>query len=103
MGKQYLDRTSRAQKYLAEGSYPVYILHQTVIVIIAFYVVQLAVPQAVQWVVLLIAAVAGTFAFYEIVRRVGVLRFLFGMRPRKRAQRPVQPEPAPTGTKGPEI
>ena len=31
------------------------------------------------------AAVAGTFALYEIVRRVGVLRFLFGMRARKRA------------------
>ncbi len=102
-GKRYLDRTSRTQKYLAEGSYPVYILHQTVIVIIAFYVVQLAVPQLVQWVVLLIAAVAGTFALYEIVRRVGVLRFLFGMRQLKRAQRPVQPEPALTGTKGPEI
>ena len=29
-------------------------------------------------------AVAATFALYEIVRRVNVLRFLLGMRPRRR-------------------
>jgi len=80
-GKRYLDRPSRAQRYLAESSYPIYILHQTVIVTIAFYVVRMAAPTPVQWVVLLVAAVAGTFVLYEIVRRVGLLRFLFGMRP----------------------
>jgi glucan biosynthesis protein C len=90
-GKRYLDRTSRTQKYLAESSYPVYILHQTVIVIIAFYVIRLAAPKPVLWVVLLVAAVAGTFALYEIVRRIGVLRFLFGMRRRAKTPRPVGP------------
>lgn len=82
LGKRYLDRTSRAQSYLAEGSYPVYILQTTIIVIIAFYVVQLPIPMPAQWVVLMILAVVGTFACYEVVRRVGVLRFLFGMKPR---------------------
>ena len=86
-GRRYLDRTSRTQKYLAEGSYPVYILHQTVIVVIGFYVVRWAAPHPVLWVILLVAAVLGTFALYEIVRRVGVLRFLFGMRQRKRGAR----------------
>ena len=43
-GKCYLDRTSPALSYLAEGSYPVYILHQTVIVVIAFYLVGHARP-----------------------------------------------------------
>ena len=58
-GKRYLDRTSRTQKYLAEGSYPVYILHQTVIVIIGFYVIRWAAPRPVLWVILLVAAVLG--------------------------------------------
>jgi glucans biosynthesis protein C len=86
-GKRYLDRASRTQKHLAEGSYPTYILHQTVIVIVAFYMVRMAAPEPVQWFVLLLAAVAGTFALYEIVRRVNVLRFLFGMRSRGKAPR----------------
>ena len=96
-GKRFLDRTSRAQKYLAEGSYPIYILHQTVIVIIGFYVIRLATPRPVMWVILLVASVIGTFVLYEIVRRVNVLRFLFGMRARKRASA-VEPAPGVTET-----
>ncbi|MFH1834149.1 MAG: hypothetical protein ABH877_03910, partial [bacterium] len=53
-------------------------------VVIGFHVVRMAAPEPVQWVVLLIAAILGTFALYGIIRRVGVLRFLFGMRPRVR-------------------
>jgi peptidoglycan/LPS O-acetylase OafA/YrhL len=85
LGKRYLNRTSRTQRYLAEGSYPVYILHQTVIVILAFYVVGFAFSRPAQAVILFVLAVAGTFALYEIVRRIGVLRFLFGMKYRPRS------------------
>jgi glucans biosynthesis protein C len=83
-GKHYLDRTSPALAYLAEGSYPVYILHQTVIVVFAFYLVGWAVWEPLQWVALLAASVAVTFALYEGVRRWSVTRFLFGMRRKKR-------------------
>ena len=54
-GRRYLDRTSPTLAYLAEGSYPVYILHQTVIVVFAFYIVGWAIPEALQWIALLIA------------------------------------------------
>ena len=83
-GRRYLDRTSPALAYLAEGSYPVYILHQTVIVVFAFYIVGWAVWEPLQWVALLVVSVAVTFALYEGVRRWSVTRFLFGMRPKKR-------------------
>jgi glucan biosynthesis protein C len=92
-GKRYLDRTSRTLVYQAEASYPVYILHQTVIVVAAFYVVQLPVGGVLQWVLLLVASVAGTYAAYEIVRHVGPLRFLFGMKSKKRSA----PAPTPAG------
>jgi peptidoglycan/LPS O-acetylase OafA/YrhL len=95
LGKRYLDRTSRAQRYLGEASYPVYILHQTVIVVIGFYLVPWTAPRPVLWVVLLVGAVVGTFTLYEIVHRVGVLRFLFGMRSLKRAPG-AMPAPEPS-------
>ena len=75
---------------MAESSYPVYIIHQTMIVIIASFVVDFAIPRAAQWIVLLALAVAATFALYETVRRVSVLRFLLGMRRRKAAARPLE-------------
>jgi peptidoglycan/LPS O-acetylase OafA/YrhL len=95
LGKRYLDRTSPALAYLAEGSYPVYILHQTVIVVAAFWIVGLAASEPLQWLTLLVVSVAVTFALYEVVRRFAVTRFLFGMRPQRKAA-VVAPEGATT-------
>ena len=78
-GRRYLNRTSPALTYLAQGSYPVYLLHQTVIVVVAFYLVGTPGPWPVQWLLLLAASVAATFALYEGVRRTPV-RVLFGMK-----------------------
>jgi hypothetical protein len=66
-------------------------------VIVGFYVVQMAAPEPVQWLALFVAAVAGTFALYEIVRRIGPLRFLFGMRPRKKAPGAIAPGAGASG------
>lgn len=102
IGRRVLNRPSRALGYLGEASYPVYILHQTVIVITAFYVIDITMPWGVQWAVLLVLSVALTFLLYELVRRVGWLRSLFGMRPRAdHTLRPMSPRyrgrPHPAG------
>jgi glucans biosynthesis protein C len=81
VGRRYLDAPSGVLSYLAEASYPVYILHQTAIVLVAWVVVTWPVGLALQWIAVLGISVAITFALYEGVRRVGVLRWLFGMRP----------------------
>lgn len=96
-GKRYLDRTSPMLRYLAEASYPVYILHQTVIVVAAFYIVGLPAAQPLQWLTLLVVSVACTFALYEVVRRLATVRFLFGMRPLKK-QRGDEAVPAEAGS-----
>lgn len=81
LGRRYLDRVTRPLPYLAEASYPVYILHQTVIVLVGYAVLALGLPGiAAPYLITLAASVAVTFALYEGVRRVGVLRLLFGMR-----------------------
>lgn len=95
-GKLFLDRRSPALTYLAEASYPIYILHQTAIVVAAFYLIDFAGGMAwpLQWLVLLVASVALSYALYEIVRRVAVLRWLFGMRAKTPAPA-VAPVPMP--------
>jgi len=82
VGSSLLDRTSPTLEYLAESSYPVYILHQTAIVAVAFYAVGIDAPWAAQWTAILAVSVALTFLCYEGLRRIAWLRFLFGMRPR---------------------
>jgi peptidoglycan/LPS O-acetylase OafA/YrhL len=79
-GKRYLDRTSPALAYASEASYPFYILHQTVIVALGFYLVKLGWPALPTWLLLMASAVVMTLALYEGVRRTGPTRFLFGMK-----------------------
>jgi peptidoglycan/LPS O-acetylase OafA/YrhL len=92
-GRRFLNMPSRSLTYLAEGSYPVYILHQAVRVL-AFSLVRLDLPWGAQWVLLPAASVAVTFLCYEEGRWVRWLRFLFGMRPRARGGR-LRPVPSP--------
>ncbi len=76
-------------RYAREASYPIYILHQTVIVAVAFVVVGWDAGVAVKYVTILVAASAGTLLVSELlVRRFNLVRFLFGMKPITRATRP---------------
>ena len=90
-GKKYLGSPPTRKisrlflSYFGEGSYPFYILHQTVIVFIAFFAVQWAAGVAAKYLVIASAAYLGTIILYDLlVRRTNVTRFLFGMRTLKR-------------------
>ena len=75
----------RAIRYANQAVLPVYVLHQTVIVVVGFYVVQWEVPTLVKYVVISCTALAITLVLYDVgVRRTTVTRVLFGM---KRARR----------------
>jgi peptidoglycan/LPS O-acetylase OafA/YrhL len=71
---------------------PFYILHQPVLLFLGYFVVQWAMPDFVKWMVILASSFIVIMALYEfLVRRVNLLRFLFGMKPIKKASavRPV--------------
>jgi glucan biosynthesis protein C len=86
-GKVFLNFTNRSLKYLGEASYPIYILHQTVIVIIGYFVVQWSVGVPVKYGTILIAASLVTFLLYDlVVKRTRLTRLLFGMRPKKKKE-----------------
>jgi peptidoglycan/LPS O-acetylase OafA/YrhL len=80
-GRRLLNRSGRVLSYLSEASYPYYILHQTLIVAIAFFVVRWDTSLGVKYVAILIGAGAATAVLYElIVKRTRITRALFGMR-----------------------
>jgi len=71
----------RGRAYLAESSLPVYVLHQAAIVVLGFAIVRLEFGIATKFTMLLFASIALTLAVYElVVRRVRIVRWLFGMR-----------------------
>jgi hypothetical protein len=80
-GRRYCSSTNRTLVRANEAVLPFYILHQTVIVIVAFFLVGWAVSVPVKYLTLVAVSVVVIMALYEgIVRRIGVLRFLFGMK-----------------------
>lgn len=89
-GKQLLNFTNRFLKYHSEASYPVYILHQTVIIAIGYFVIRQQLGVLPKFVIIVTSSLLATFAIYEIlVKRTNFTRFLFGMRS-KRKHLPVQ-------------
>jgi glucan biosynthesis protein C len=80
-GHRYLDRPNRILPYLSEIIYSVYVLHQSVIVLIGFYVVRWNIGIFPKFLVVAVAATGVTLSLCELVRRWNVTRFFFGMKP----------------------
>jgi len=80
-GHRYLSFANGLLRWAREASYPVYIMHQTVIVAIGYYVIQASWSPWTKYFVILALTMATCFVLYEVfVRRFPVLRFAFGMK-----------------------
>ncbi len=90
LGRRYLSHPGRVLRYLGESSYPFYILHQTIIVVIGYYVVHTEAPLGTKFATIVVASLIATFGLYEaFIRRWNPLRLAIGMKP-TRGRRPVQ-------------
>ena len=86
-GSKYLNFNNRFLGYANEAVLPFYILHQTVIIIIGFYIIQLGIGIAPKYFIVATSSFIAIMAIYELlVRRVNILRFLFGMRLKKKVK-----------------
>jgi len=82
---RHLDRDGPARRYLNEAVFPVYILHQTLIVVLAHGMQPLRLAPGVEAVLLVVLTLGLSFGGFELVRRVRLLRPLFGLAPERPA------------------
>lgn len=69
-------------KYANEAVLPFYILHQTVIIVLGYYIIKTEFHLMTKYTLINILSLVIIVAIYDLtVKRFGVLRFLFGMRP----------------------
>ncbi len=83
-GRRHLSFNHRFLETSNELVLPFYIVHQTVIVAIAFYVVSWNLLVIEKYVIIVLSSFAVICALLFPISRINVLRFLFGMRSRKR-------------------
>jgi glucan biosynthesis protein C len=102
--RRHLVHDNAARRYLTTAVFPVYILHQTVIVVGAHALKSAQLSPAVEGPLLVIVTAAACFLGYEVIRRVRILRPVFGLttapaagertaRARQTPLRPVQSVP----------
>lgn len=83
-GKKLLNFSNKVLEYAREASYPFYLLHETIMVLIGSYVVRMRAPVIVEFLVISMTTFLATIVLYHlIIRRANITRFLFGMKLRK--------------------
>ena len=82
-GHQFLNKSNHMLKYLSQSSYPFYLFHLLLNTIVGFYIVQIQANVAVKYSIIVILTILTTFVLYEIIRRIPVIRFLFGVKKQK--------------------
>jgi hypothetical protein len=71
-------------RYLTTAVFPLYILHQTVIIVMAHNLQPLRIAPVLEAPLLILGTFAVCLLAYEGIRRIGWLRPLFGLRPEPR-------------------
>jgi glucans biosynthesis protein C len=81
LGQRFLNFTDRFLMHVSEMVLPFYMLHQTIIVIVAYFIVQTGMVIPFKYGITVISSFIVIVTLYELlVSRVGVFRFLFGMK-----------------------
>jgi hypothetical protein len=76
------NRDHAARRYLTEAVFPWYIIHQTVIVAVGFWMLGSGLGTAAEFVILIAATALSCWAFYAVGRRIEWLRPFIGLRRR---------------------
>ena len=77
----HLNRDSAAKRYLNAAIYPVYVLHQTLIVLVAYWLLETGWPVEVKFTFVAIATLLGCGLLYEgVIKRLGRSGVLFGLK-----------------------
>jgi hypothetical protein len=80
-GKVYLNKPGKVLSYANESVYPLYILHQTVELIFAYYIIQLDLGVLPKFALLVVATFGVSLIIYELlIKRFNITRLLFGMK-----------------------
>lgn len=79
-GVRYLNKEHKILTYLNKASFPVYIMHQTILLTLAFIILPLMLPAWISITIIILVSFFITFALYEVIKRVKFVGILLGMK-----------------------
>ncbi len=79
--KHYFNKNSESRRHASEAIYPFYLLHQPVIVVTGYFIIQLEIPALLKALIILLSSFTVTVTIYwYLIRRFNILRIIFGMK-----------------------
>ena len=85
LGAKYLNVNNKVLAYSNEAVLPFYIFHQTIILCVGWFVIPWEVGVLPKFLIISVSSFVLILGLYEgLVRHFNIVRFLFGMRPKKR-------------------
>jgi membrane-bound acyltransferase YfiQ involved in biofilm formation len=93
LGRKYLSFNHKSLKFLNEIILPFYIVHQVVLVTVAYFIIQLQLGVFIKLILLITISFVIILGLALIIRQANILRFIFGMKLKKKKM-----EIAPTNT-----
>ena len=83
-GRKYLNRPHPVLSYANRGIYPFYILHQTILIMLGYYVIQVEESILAKYLFVSTITFFLCIAIYEyLIRPFAIMRFLFGLKSAK--------------------
>lgn len=91
-GKRYLNKKHSALNYINQAVYPFYILHQTVIVVISYYIVRAANESILSKYLytVFITFFISVGIYHLLIKPYALTRFIFGMKPKPAKKQVIQ-------------
>ncbi|MFC1980540.1 acyltransferase family protein, partial [Chloroflexota bacterium] len=88
LGAKYLNFNNKVVNYGNDVVLPFYILHQTIILVVGWFVITWDVGILPKYLIIVVVSFVLIMALYELlIRRLSIVRFFFGMRLKKAKQR----------------
>ena len=78
-GESNLNFENKISKYFSTASFPIYILHLNVLIIVAFFAVKLPIQILGQFLLIILLSFAITILCYELISRIPYVNKLFGI------------------------
>ncbi|MBK1811617.1 acyltransferase family protein [Clostridium sp. YIM B02505] len=79
-GKRYLNFNAGFLSYFSKAAFPIYIMHQTYLIIIGYFILRTVNIFSLQYISIILLTFIICLISYEIIRRFRLTRFLFGIK-----------------------
>lgn len=80
LGKRHFNQDTKVTRYLKKASFPIYILHQSILVVWGYYIMAVCKGLFLQVIIIMLGSFILTVICYQMIRYIPYLRNLLGIR-----------------------